>query len=207
MFDRDLTLGELLATLPEVSNSVAPYVSYPTALKLELEYESSLGEYHKLVPPYGSLAIYCGPEASLPADQQLHAIEELLRSCRRADGWAIVPTIRSSAGRPCIALTWQLEDADGRRGYKALETIATHAGDFFYLRPTLGKDGGEISILMTWWAVLLALSSLSRYEPARWQRALDVDQPGIAATLEEILDVAQERVPELLYGALTEPML
>jgi hypothetical protein len=59
---------------------------------------------------------------------------------------------------------------------------------------------------MTWWAVLLGLSSLARYEPARWQKALDIDQSTAAAALEEVLDVAQERVPSLLYEALTEEM-
>lgn len=203
-FTGDLTLSELLATLPEVSNSLPRLDGDSRAVKLELEYESSLGEHHMLVPPYASMAVYCGPEASLPGDQHLHAMEELLRSCRRADGWAIVPNVRSSAGRPCIALTWQLEGRDGRREFRTLDAVATQAGESFYLRPTLGRDDGEISILMTWWAALLALSSLARYEPARWQRALDVDRPGVGAALEEILDVAQERVPELLFEALVE---
>jgi hypothetical protein len=202
IIDRALTLEDLLATLPEVSGSLVLDEEHRRAVPLELEYESSLGEYHKLVPPYASIAVYCGPEASLPTDRHLQALEARLRSCRRADGWGIVTTIISSAGRPCIALTWQLEDEDGRRGYKTVDSVATRLGDIYYLRPTLGQDGGEVSILMTWWAVLLALSSLARYEPARWQAALDVDRSGVAATLEEILDVAQERVPELLFDAL-----
>jgi hypothetical protein len=132
---------------------------------------------------------------------------DLLKPYERAKGWAIQPGIRYSGGFPCIALTWPLEDADGQRGYKALEVVATRVGDRFYLRPTLGESGGETSILMTWWAVLLALSSLARYEPARWQKALDIDQSSVAATLEEILNVAQERVPSLLYEALTEEIV
>jgi hypothetical protein len=201
-----LTLNELLATLPEVSDSILLPGSEPRAVKLELEYESSLGEYHMLVPPFASMAVYCGPEASLPGERHLPAMEELLRSHRRADGWAIVPNVRSSAGRPCIALTWQFDDGEGGRGYKTLDTVSTRMGDCYYLRPTLGRDDGEVSLLMTWWSVLLALSSLARYEPARWQRALDIDRPGAGAALEEILDTAQERVPELLFDALTEEL-
>jgi hypothetical protein len=100
----------------------------------------------------------------------------------------------------------KLEATDGQRGYKALEVVATRVGESFYLRPTLGENGGEISLLMTWWAVLLLLSSLARYEPARWQRALDVDRAGVAVLLEEVLDLAQTRVPELLFEALTKDL-
>jgi hypothetical protein len=200
----DLSLGALAATLPELCNA-AVLAPHPTALRLDLEYDATLGEYSVLVPPYGSVAIYAGPEANLPADSRREqAMADLLKPYERAKGWAIQPGIRYSGGFPCIALTWPLEDADGQRGYKALEVVATRVGDCFYLRPTLGESGGEISILMTWWAVLLALSSLARYEPARWQRALDIDQSSVAATLEEILNVAQERVPSLLYEALTD---
>lgn len=200
----DVTVRELLATLPEFAESIPWPGAEPRAVKLELEYENSLGEYQMLVPPFASMAVYCGPEASLAGERHLPAMEELLRAHRRADGWAIVPNVRSSAGRPCIALTWQFDDGEGGRGYKTLDTVATRSGDSYYLRPTLGQEDGEVSLLMTWWAVLLALSSLARYEPARWQRALDVDRPGVGALLEEVLDKAQERVPELLYEALVE---
>lgn len=200
----DLSLGALLATLPDGSRYVA-LDPHPRSLKLELEYESTLGEHAILVPPYGSLAIYCGPEASLPGDQHLEAMAKLLEPCGHTKGWGIVPSVRYSAGRPCIALTWQFEDVEGRRGYRAIDEVATQAGDYFYLRPTLGVDDGEITILMTWWAALLALSSLARYEPAAWRAALDVDGSSVAVLLEHVLDVGQERLPELLLAALTTP--
>jgi hypothetical protein len=199
-----LSLGALLATLPDVSQYVA-LDPHPRSLQLELEYESTLGEHAVLVPPYGSLAIYCGPEASLPGDQHLEAMAKLLEPCGRTRGWAIVPSVRYSAGRPCIALTWQLQDAEGGRGYRAIDEVSTRAGDYFYLRPTLGVEDGEINILMTWWAALLALSSLARYEPAAWRAALDVDSSSIAVLLEHVLEVAQERLPELLLAALAIP--
>jgi hypothetical protein len=199
-----LSLGALLATMPEVSQYVA-LDPHPRPLQLELEYESTLGEHAVLVPPYGSLAIYRGPEASLPSDQHLEAMEKLLEPCGRTRGWAIVPSVRYSAGRPCIALTWQLEDAQGRRGYRAIDEVATRAGGYFYLRPTLGVEDGEISILMTWWAALLALSSLARYEPAAWRAALDVDGSSVAVLLEQVLDLAHEQLPELLLAALATP--
>lgn len=41
-----------------------------------------------------------------------------------------------------------------------------------YLRAPLGGKGNDPSALMTWWAVLIALSQLARYEPAGWTAAL-----------------------------------
>jgi hypothetical protein len=157
-----------------------------------------------MVPPYGPLAIYCGWEANLRSeDERREAMEELLSSHGGATGWGIVPNIRYSAGRPCIALAWPIEE-EGQRGYKALETVATVVGERFYLRPTLGADGGEITLLMTWWATLFALSSLARYEPGKWRAAIDVDTSSDAVALQEIFDVALERIPELIYEALAE---
>jgi hypothetical protein len=199
-----LSLGALLATLPDVSQYIA-LDPHPRSLQLELEYESALGEHAILVPPYGSLAIYCGPEASLPQDQQPAAMTRLLEPCKRAEGWGIVSSVRYSAGRPCIALAWPVEGTDGGPGYKTIEAVATRVDDRFYLRPTLGVGASEINILMTWWAVLFVLSSLARYEPALWRAALDVDVSDVGVLLECALEVAQERVPELLLAALTMP--
>lgn len=204
MIDGDVSLGALAATLPELSGPAIP-TTHPAALRLELEYDATLGEYSKLAPPHGSVAIYAGPEATLPSDGRCEqAMATLLEPYTKARGWVILPGIRYSGGFPCVALTWPLEDSKGRRTHKALSAVATQVGHNFYLRPSLGKDGSEVSILMTWWAILLGLSSLARYEPARWQKALDVDHSSAAAALEEVLDVAQDRIPSLLYEALTE---
>lgn len=200
----DLALGALLASLPEFSMA-ATLGSHPLAIGLELEDDETFGEHFMLLPPYGQVAVYIGPEASLPpGERQEQAMAELLPAHGRARGWGIHPGIRHARGMPCIALAWPIQTTTGERKYKALDVVATRMGDRYFLRPTLGEDEGEISMLMTWWAVLLLLSSLARYEPARWQRALDVDGSAVAATLEEALDLAQERVPELLYEALTE---
>ena len=57
---------------------------------------------------------------------------------------------------------------------------------------------------MTWWAALLGLSSLARYEPGLWRAGLDPDSSKIAAMLEAVLDAGQSRVPELIAEALRE---
>jgi hypothetical protein len=202
MLGKGVTLAALVATLPEVGRSLSAPTPPPVALGLELEYETALGEHAMLVPPYGHLAIYCGLEANLRQEQERQdAMAALLAPYVRAAGWGIVPSIRYSAGRPCVALAWPVEQ-DGQRGYKALESVTTRVGERFYLRPTLGENEEEVSLLMSWWATLLGLSSLARYEPARWRAAIDVDKSVDGVALQEILDVGVERVPELLYGAL-----
>lgn len=56
--------------------------------------------------------------------------------------------------------------------------------------------------LMLWWALLLGLSSLARYEPAAWAAAIDLDSSELAVGLERVLDVAAERVPVHILDGL-----
>jgi hypothetical protein len=70
-----------------------------------------------------------------------------------------------------------------------------------WLRPAVG--GAPLSSLLSWWALLFGLSMLARYEPAGWATVLDVESSQLAVPLEQLLDVALERVPELIIDALT----
>jgi hypothetical protein len=58
------------------------------------------------------------------------------------------------------------------------------------------------SPLMLWWALLLGLSSLARYHPAEWVAALDLNSSMLAYRLEQVLDVAMERVPTRVWDGL-----
>ena len=78
-------------------------------------------------------------------------------------------------------------DAEGRR----------------WLRPYLAPPTQPPSVLMTWWAALLGLSSLARYHPVEWVRAIDPDESDEAVVLERALDAAIEVLPELILEALT----
>ena len=73
----------------------------------------------------------------------------------------------------------------------------------FYLRPVLGPDDRVPSLLMTWWAVLLALSQLARYVPATWTAALDRDSSPLAIPIETALRTARRVMPQLVLHALT----
>lgn len=56
---------------------------------------------------------------------------------------------------------------------------------------------------MLWWALLLGLSSLARYDPARWTAAIDLDASDLAVSFERVLDIAEQRVPARILEALT----
>lgn len=67
--------------------------------------------------------------------------------------------------------------------------------------PMVG-DGPSPHPLMLWWALLLGLSSLARYEPGMWTAAIDLDNSELAVSLERVLDLAAERVPKRILDAL-----
>ncbi len=58
--------------------------------------------------------------------------------------------------------------------------------------------------LMTWWAILYALSMYARYHPAEWVAALDVDSSESAVTLERTMVQALDALPQLVLSELVE---
>jgi hypothetical protein len=50
--------------------------------------------------------------------------------------------------------------------------------------------------------VLLALSSLARYEPANWTMMIDINASPHATAVEHLLDDAVVRIPEMLLNIL-----
>ncbi|GAA3948309.1 YaaC family protein [Actinoplanes auranticolor] len=70
-----------------------------------------------------------------------------------------------------------------------------------YASPAVG-GGLSPSPLMLWWALLLGLSSLARYHPAAWAQAINVDSSRLAVPLQQVLDVAADRVPVRVLAAL-----
>lgn len=69
--------------------------------------------------------------------------------------------------------------------------------------PRLG-GANRPGFVASWWAILLALSSFARYEPALWTRAIDVDRSQLAVPIEQICDYAATFVPGVLCTWLTD---
>ena len=75
-----------------------------------------------------------------------------------------------------------------------------------WLRPLLvGKE--PPSPLVTWWALLLGLSSLARYHPVPWSQALDPDSSPLAAPLERVMREAMDALPQLVTEAVFQRRL
>jgi hypothetical protein len=62
----------------------------------------------------------------------------------------------------------------------------------------------ELHPLMAWWAVLYALSMLSRYQPAAWGTLISIDNSRHAVPIERILERAINHLPALIADAITE---
>lgn len=71
-----------------------------------------------------------------------------------------------------------------------------------WLRPAVCGKSKPPSVLMTRWSALLGLSSLARYHPKEWVRAIDPNQSTEAVVLDRALDAALEVLPGLILSAL-----
>ena len=71
-----------------------------------------------------------------------------------------------------------------------------------WIRPMLDSGQDMPSPLMTWWALLYALSHFARYRPTKWVAAIDVNKCDAAPTIERIMDRAMTALPHLVLEAL-----
>lgn len=113
--------------------------------------------------------------------------------------------LTTPSGESVKAVVWPDPAADF--GFKFLGDVGyTWNEEHYHLRAPLVAGGDTTpSGLMTWWALLLALSSIARYHPATWREALDPDASPLAVPIEKVLELAQMRVPKLLDAALSTP--
>jgi hypothetical protein len=101
-----------------------------------------------------------------------------------------------------LAEHWRLEDSL----YSVVEVdqrfpARPHPSFVGYALPAIA-DGPSPLPLLLWWALLLGLSSLARYEPDDWTAAIDLDASPLAADLREVLDIAAKRVPARILESL-----
>jgi hypothetical protein len=159
-------------------------------------------------PTMGTVSL---PELADRDDPREADAAEVLRPYPTASGAAIqiVPKREErdpSRVVPAGLLDWTRREPGPVGGHinvvSPLDRHAVEVGGRFYLRPSVGSDSTYLSTLMTWWALLFALSSIARYEPAAWTTALDVDASPIGNALEDALDEAEARLPHLIIEAL-----
>jgi hypothetical protein len=131
-------------------------------------------------------------------------IMEWLKRYPSARGPLLVLSSPHQHRGPEVIVTWLREDGESR----VLSDIApplSGRGSGAYLRPALNDAEDTLAPLAVWFATLLALSSLARYHPERWMRALQRDRSRLAIPIEETLDVGRELLPHLILRQLTEP--
>ncbi|GAA1854268.1 YaaC family protein [Actinomadura bangladeshensis] len=70
--------------------------------------------------------------------------------------------------------------------------------------PTVSDNDAAMHPILSWWAVLFALSMLARYEPATWAAAINVDGSRDAVPIENLLDEVTSTIPSLAFDAICE---
>lgn len=87
-------------------------------------------------------------------------------------------------------------------GFEYLPTgVQLYRGSHVVL-PRVGRSNRALHPLAIWWLQLYALSMLARYSPRDWTNVLSLRRGLIASTVEFVLDVAIDAVPNLIAESL-----
>jgi hypothetical protein len=188
-----MSVGELWSTLPGVYGLLGES-SWPQPLVV------SEDDTDMMYGDYGVLFDYKHMTADLSGVRG-EPTEDVLTELARYPAAAGAKIVSSSRSR--AALAWPTDSPDYLGWRRTLERVAPPdpLTGMRWLRPAVA--GSNLNALMTWWALLFGLSMVARYEPGAWVRALDLDRPGLAAQLTELMDIALEAVPLLVFEALT----
>lgn len=105
---------------------------------------------------------------------------------------------------PRVELYWQLDNEEPRLVSEIVSPRLAAEDSGQVLLPRIGDQEDILHPMAAMYATWLALSSLARYHPDAWQRALDRDQAATAVAVEEATDLTLELLPysvkELLGG-------
>jgi hypothetical protein len=184
-----MSIGELWSTLPGVCDLLGES-SRPQPLMVNEDEDDVL---------YSPLFDFKHLRADLHGLRGDPAIEIGTEFARypAAEGATIISYSRSHA-----VLAWPTDSATFPGWIWTRERIAPvdQLTGRRWLRPAVA--GSALSPLMSWWALLFGLSMVARYEPGAWVRTLDLDRPGRAAQLTELMNIALDAVPALVLEAL-----
>jgi hypothetical protein len=191
--DSEVTVSELWGSLPQFQPAPGLGDASPPVRLLEADPMAGLGKRHHAAALRLTAADDARGLANVLIDYPLATGSELC-------GGPILSTTPGYTDKIYV-VQWL---AAGRPVPLA-EVHETFFGDeTFYLRPRLGQQQELPSILMTTWALLLALSSVARYQPVMWSQALDLDSSAIAIPLRYTISRLQMTIPRLVLHALSE---
>ncbi|MFL6117528.1 MAG: YaaC family protein [Catenulispora sp.] len=100
------------------------------------------------------------------------------------------------------SLRFYWDGQPGMRTMSDLGVVQYRGRNDYLISPAMPGMASGLHPLLAWWAVLLALSSMARYEPTSWSRMIDVDACAEAVAIERLLDVALTEIPGMLLHAL-----
>ena len=200
-------LGELWSTLPETGKfqldeekPVGPLLAQPEDWSLAAaEVTDSVQLVVTGVPP----ELVTPPQQIGPASE----LELFLQRYPRLAGYsAIYPkgVYPDSVGaRVDLAYPSTSSEYRGR-----MDEALTHSTQYRfngrYVFPVVGANTNALHPIMTWWAILFALSMLARYHPEAWAANIAVDTSRDAVSIERLLAEALTAVPELLLETIME---
>jgi hypothetical protein len=101
------------------------------------------------------------------------------------------------------ALPMALEWLSPERTRPPLEDVCESFLGDLWLRPRVGDEDVVPTAFVTWWMLLLALSTEARYRPAEWTAAIDPDRSPLAVPLEVGLRRMVRVVPRMVLHSLT----
>lgn len=199
-------MAELWPLLPDTVPERAPYELSPlTALRYERLASGPLASG----PDVEAAWLSGVPWSVYDNRDSPGVVEQWLTSYPRLTGWSGKPKFALLGGNVRMRLVWptQAEHA-GWREFQQLNPQlgglpdvrapwvrrATQYGGEWWALPALQGTSEPVHPLLVWWAILLALSSLARYEPETWAHLIDVDQPASpAVAIEHLMDEALPR--------------
>jgi hypothetical protein len=209
VLEGSITVSALCASLPDLAVVPPLCGAHPRALYVKPIVKSGgpvlvmSREVDAYVVNFPADLLAAADPAAAVGEHLLHypsaagwALSEPLRLFPPADGWGAAAVLR-----------WRVSDNvqspnEPDRQARMIEVAPQyrHSGRQ-WCRPAVAP-GTVLSPLMTWWALLYALSMVARYEPDAWVGLLDVDESRLAVPLEGVLEDALEVVPHLVLEAL-----
>jgi hypothetical protein len=192
------TLGQLWATIPDLAASPleSGTTEYAPALKLEDAkrtrdnwggWLAGVPQRFATHPTEDDIAGFLSPYPSLAG----HRKADTMRTSQNDEIHQVVK----------ISRAWPIDGNADALDWGKLTQPYLGIDDRWVL-PAIGGAAQPIHPVLTWWAVLYALSMLARYEPASWTAHLDVDQSQNAVPLEAALGRALDTCPQLILLAI-----
>lgn len=209
VLEQPVTLSALCASLPELA--VDPSLCGANLRALRVVPIKQSGGAVLVISPDVEAYVANLPDEVVTAADPAAVIVEHLRHYPGAEGWSLPERLRllPPEGRwgAAAVLRWRVpEDVQSPNEPERQDRLRQVAPQYLHsdqqwCRPAVAP-GTVLSPLMTWWALLYALSMVARYEPDTWVGSLDVDHSALAAPLEGLLEDALEVVPHLVLDAL-----